>query len=49
LNGSFRLTSTTVVDDLVADTITGGAGMDWFWANQSQDTLTDKMAGEVVN
>jgi len=33
LNGSFDLNSTTVIDDHVADTLLGGAGQNWFWAN----------------
>src|SRR5262249_27788066 len=31
LNGTNYLNSTTVSDDGAADTLTGGAGLDWFW------------------
>jgi hypothetical protein len=46
---SAHLTARTVHDDLVADVSTGGAGLDWFWANLAQDTITDQSAGEVLN
>jgi hypothetical protein len=45
LNGAYVLTTTTVPDDGVADTLTGGGGANWFWANQSQDTVTDLNSG----
>jgi VCBS repeat-containing protein len=48
-NGGTVLNSTTVQDDGTPDTLTGGAGLDWFWANTAQDTLTDQTAGEQVN
>jgi Ca2+-binding RTX toxin-like protein len=41
LNGTYVLNTTTVPDDGVADTLTGGGGSNWFWANQAQDTITD--------
>jgi hypothetical protein len=49
LNGTFNLKATTVHDDASADTLTGGLGMDWFWASLSQDHLTDMLPGELVN
>ncbi len=48
-NGTNPLNSSTVTDDAVADMLTGGAGRDWFWANQALDTLTDLEVGEQVN
>jgi Ca2+-binding RTX toxin-like protein len=32
-NGSYKLTSSTVVNDNVSDSMTGGGGTDWFWGN----------------
>jgi Ca2+-binding RTX toxin-like protein len=49
LNGSFFLTATTVKDDGLADTLTGGLGLDWFWASLATDSLTDRLASEQVN
>jgi hypothetical protein len=49
LNGTILLNSSTVHDDSVSDTLTGGAGLDWFWASLVQDVLTDKQTGEQVN
>jgi hypothetical protein len=45
-NGSFRLVwGSTVVDDGAADRLTGGPGLDWFFANPGpngvRDTITD--------
>jgi len=48
-NGIYVLTSTTVIDDTFADTLTGGAGTDWFWANLTLDQLTDAIASEAIN
>ena len=48
-NGSFFLKSTTVKDDAKVDSLTGGLGMDWFWANLPQDTITDLQVGELIN
>jgi hypothetical protein len=39
LNGPYQLNASTVADDGVADTLTGGFGQDWFWVNFNQDTL----------
>jgi len=47
LNGNYFLTAATVVDDGVADTLTGGAGQDWFWALGS-DIITDLTGGETT-
>jgi hypothetical protein len=52
LNGPYRLTSATVVHDAFKDTLTGGAGSDWFWAKLSSgaaDLLADRQTGEVIN
>jgi hypothetical protein len=50
LNGSFFLRSNTVtVDSTGSDTLTGGSGMDWFWANVAMDTINNKKTGERVN
>jgi len=50
------LNSTTVLSDTAKDTITGGSGLDWYFANltgpaKQIDTITDlyTAAGEVVN
>jgi Ca2+-binding RTX toxin-like protein len=48
-NGSFKLTSNTVHADTSADKLTGGAGLDWFWATLPQDTITDRGGSEQVN
>jgi Ca2+-binding RTX toxin-like protein len=48
LNGSYDLKSTTVHDDGVVDTLTGNAGLDWFFAG-SNDKITDLQPGEQVN
>jgi Ca2+-binding RTX toxin-like protein len=37
VNGVPALDKTTVKDDLAADTMTGGAGRDWFFVNNGQD------------
>src|SRR5262249_13048792 len=47
LNGTYFLTTDTVVDDGVTDTLTGGAGLDWFWALGS-DIITDLGGGEII-
>jgi hypothetical protein len=38
LNDPYRLNASTVIDDGVADALTGGLGQDWFWVNPSQDS-----------
>jgi parallel beta-helix repeat protein len=43
------LNPATVHDDGTADVLQGGGGLDWFWANLSQDTLLDRAPGEQVN
>jgi Ca2+-binding RTX toxin-like protein len=48
LNGNFFFSSSTVSDDGVADTLTGGAGLDWFWAG-TQDTTDRNPATEQLN
>jgi hypothetical protein len=48
-NGSTVLTSSTVRNDTVVDSLTGGAGQEWFWATLSQDVLSDRTADEIVN
>jgi hypothetical protein len=50
LNGSFLLNLSTVFDDTSTDTLTGGAGMNFYFIDKKQDTITDKKNGEhVVN
>jgi hypothetical protein len=39
----------TVLDDKAADVLTGGAGRDWYWATQVQDTIIDEAIDELVN
>ena len=39
----------TVLQDVAANVLTGGAGLDWFWADLALDTIINKSAGEVVN
>ncbi|MFO0954167.1 MAG: SdrD B-like domain-containing protein [Isosphaeraceae bacterium] len=39
LNGTFLLNGSTVHDNGVADTLTGGSGNDWFFANIVQDVV----------
>jgi Ca2+-binding RTX toxin-like protein len=51
--GTVRLTATTVQNDNVSDTLTGGSELDWFFArttgsNSSRDTITDKDAAETL-
>jgi hypothetical protein len=48
LNGANLLDTTTLLDDGLADTLTGGLNLDWFFA-QNPDTITDLAAGETVN
>src|SRR5262245_22289395 len=53
LNGSYVLTSATVVDDGVTDTLYGDAGTDWFFAlmsgpTQKKDRVQDRGSGEVL-
>jgi hypothetical protein len=47
LNGSYRLNTSTVFSDGIANTLTGGAGLDWFFANDL-DTITDRDPQEQV-
>jgi Ca2+-binding RTX toxin-like protein len=47
LNNNHFLTSATVHDDGVLDTLTGAGGMDWFWALASE--VRDRATGEVLN
>jgi Ca2+-binding RTX toxin-like protein len=53
LNGKSLFNASTIRDDGAADRLTGGAGLDWFWANQEprgvRDTITDLQPGEQVN
>jgi PKD repeat protein len=46
-----RLTDATVLDDGVEDTLTGAAGMDWFFATvegHRRDKVTDRQCGETL-
>ena len=50
LNGGLLLTASTVHDDAASDTLSGGAGMDWFFAllsGTNKDVIKD-WASEVV-
>jgi hypothetical protein len=47
LNGSNVLNATTVHDNGMVDTLTGGAGMDWFFQGM-MDILKNQTSGEVV-
>jgi hypothetical protein len=40
--------SATVFDDGAVDVLNGGAGMDWFFANLSQDKIHGRHASEIV-
>ncbi len=44
LNGSTKLTTSTVLNNSQASTLTGGQGLDWFWSS-SQDQVNDKNTG----
>jgi hypothetical protein len=44
-NGRFALTGKTVHDDHASDSLTGGAGLDWFWANVAE--VADLQPAEV--
>jgi hypothetical protein len=53
LNGSDVLTTATVLDDGVADTLYGDVGTDWFFARTSgstphRDRVQDRISGEVL-
>jgi hypothetical protein len=51
-NGTYKLVwGTTVKDDSSPDVLTGGPGLDWFFANLAagQDTITNLQPGEQVN
>jgi hypothetical protein len=48
IGGTSKLVwGTTVHDDLNSSTLTGNAGMDWFFKGAS-DTITDPQSGEQV-
>jgi hypothetical protein len=51
LNGSYRLTPTTVHDDAAVDSLNGSAGMDWFFVGgtgKKRDKVYNQAAGEVI-
>ena len=51
LNGSYFLSSANVFDDGKVDSITGGAGQEWFLSNSDfnwLDVISDKVTGETV-
>jgi hypothetical protein len=52
LNGSYRLTKTTVHDDNALDYLYGGAGPDWFFVGGKtkikKDKVYDQNSGEVI-
>jgi hypothetical protein len=41
LNGNVILNPSTVFDDSIADTLTGGTGLNFYFLNEKQDTITD--------
>jgi hypothetical protein len=47
----FAFNSTTIHLDgsLHSNSLTGGPGMDWFWANLRHDTINDAEPGEQIN
>ncbi len=47
LNGSYKLTPTTVTVDSSSDYLVGGGGQDWFLANSALDVITDRAVDEV--
>jgi len=47
LNGSYRLTTTTVHDDNAVDSLYGGAGLDWFFVGGKAKPKRDKVYGQV--
>jgi hypothetical protein len=47
VNGTFKFNSSNVHNDSSVDSLTGGAGMDWFWASLSE--IHDLQTGEQVN
>lgn len=47
LNGSTRLSASTVTDDGAADVLTGNGGLDWFWGNAAE--VSALLAGERRN
>jgi Ca2+-binding RTX toxin-like protein len=49
LNGTFVLKPSTVFDDAAADSVTGGMGPDWLWANLSQDHTDFDPAEDQLN
>jgi hypothetical protein len=49
LNGPYRLSQATVLDDGRTDVLAGGDGQDWFWLNPSQEQPADGQSGEQVN
>jgi hypothetical protein len=51
LNASYVLNSTTVFDDNTTDRLSGGAGLDWFFAHlgaKNSDKVIGRTSGEVV-
>jgi Ca2+-binding RTX toxin-like protein len=51
LNGTNRLTVTTIKDDTFSDDLTGGLGADWFWAKVAAvgiDRLLDRDTDDTV-
>ena len=51
LNGSYFLSSTTVFDDHTTDVLSGGAGLDWFFAHlkgKNTDQVKNLTSGEVI-
>ena len=46
LNGNYFLKASMVNCGATADTLNGGSGLDWFWANLALDTITGLQSGD---
>ncbi|MFO1065862.1 MAG: hypothetical protein U0892_18520 [Pirellulales bacterium] len=40
---------TTILDDAMADALTGGSDSDWFWINSQNDVVTDSSSNDQTN
>ena len=47
-NGGYVVNASTVGNDFVGDTISGGAGLDWFVISNPFDLMTDKTGSETA-